>query len=487
MGKMNSLFHFRCRSWAIAFIVILITCNIASGQETDKKKHPNIIVILVDDMRWDEFGEAGHNFIKTPNIDRIAKEGACFLNAFATTPLCSPSRASFLTGQYAHTNGIIDNTARNAQSHQLNTFPKQLHDNGYTTAFIGKWHMGNDDSKRPGFDYWVSLKGQGEAIDPSLNINGEQQIVKGYVTDILIDHSLRFINQKHDRPFLLYLAHKALHPNLRQQDDGKVVDVGEGGFIPAERHLGMYETAVFNRRPNYNIPPLDKPALARKIDGLVPLSPETSTKEKTIRERSEMLMAVDEGLGTLLKALEDKGELDNTIVVFTSDHGYWYGEHCLDLERRLAYEEGIRIPMLVRYPPIIKAGTKPTQMVLSIDLASTLLDMAGVTPGNNLQGKSWVPIFAGTVKDWRSSFLVEYYSDSVFPRIVKMGYKAVRNQRYKYIHYVDLEGMNELYDLVKDPYELHNIINDPGMTSTLKEMKKELNHLLQRTGADKLH
>ena len=143
--------------------------------------------------------------------------------------------------------------------------------------------------------------------------------------------------------------------------------------------------------------------------------------------------------------------------------------------------------MLVRYPSIIKAGTKPEQMVLSIDLASTLLDMAGVTPGNHSQGRSWVPIFRGTVKDWRKSFLVEYYSDSVFPRIVKMGYKAVRNQRYKYIHYVDLQGMNELYDLAKDPYELRNLIDNPEMARTRKKMKKELNRLLSQTGADRLN
>ena len=483
---MNSTFSSNSRNWAFAFILILITCNAASAQKSGKQRRPNIVVVLVDDMRWDEYGEAGHNYIKTPNIDRIAKEGARFINAFATTPLCSPSRASFLTGQYAHSNGIVDNTARNEQSHRLNTFPKQLHDNGYATAFIGKWHMGNDDTKRPGFDYWVSLKGQGEAVDPALNINGELQTVKGYVTDILTDHSLRFINQKRDQPFLLYLAHKALHPNITQRDDGSVVDVGEGGFIPAQRHLGMYDKAVFNRRPNYNIPPFDKPALARRIEGIPPLSAETSTKEKTIRERSEMLMAVDESLGTILKALKDKGELDNTIVVFTSDHGYWYGEHCLDLERRLAYEEAIRIPMLVRYPSTIKAGTKPEQLVLSIDLASTLLEMTGGSPGKHLQGKSWVPIFAGKANSWRSSFLVEYYSDTVFPRIVKMGYKAVRNQRYKYIHYTELNGMNELYDLVTDPYELHNIINDPKMSGAIKEMKKELNRLLQQTGADQI-
>jgi N-acetylglucosamine-6-sulfatase len=480
------MFPINSSNWAFACIVAVITFGTASAQKPGKERRPNIVVVLVDDMRWDEFGAAGHNYLKTPNIDRIAKEGAYFVNAFATTPLCSPSRASFLTGQYAHSNGIIDNTARNQQSHQLNTFPKQLHDNGYATAFIGKWHMGNDDTKRPGFDYWVSLKGQGEAIDPALNINGELQSVNGYVTDILTDHSLRFINQKRDQPFLLYLAHKALQPNITQRDDGTTVDIGEGGFIPARRHLGMYDNAIYKRRPNYNIPPLDKPALARTIEGLPSLSPETSTKEKTIRERSEMLMAVDESLGAILKALGDKGELNNTIVVFTSDHGYWYGEHCLDAERRLAYEEAIRIPMLVRYAPTIKAGTKPEQLVLSIDLAPTILEMAGVTPGKHLQGKSWVPILTGKVNVWRSSFLVEYYSDSVFPRIVKMGYKAVRNQRYKYIHYTDLEGMNELYDLVKDPYELHNKIDDPKMTETVGEMKKELNRLLQQSGASVL-
>lgn len=471
---------------AFACLLTLGTFLYASGQASGNTKRPNIIVILVDDMRWDEFGAAGHNYIQTPNIDRLAREGASFTNAFATTPLCSPSRACFLTGQYAHTNGITDNTARNAQSHQLNTFPKILHEQGYHTAFIGKWHMGNDDSKRPGFDFWVSMKGQGEAIDPPLNINGTQQVVKGYVTDIFTDQSLRFLQQPRTGPFLLYLAHKALHPNSMQRDDGRPVDIGEGGFIPAARHSGMYDSAVFKRRPNYNVRPLDKPSLMRPIEGLPPMGPATSTTEKTIRERSEMLMAVDEGLGRIMQALEKMGELDNTIVVFTSDHGYWYGEHCLDFERRLAYEEGIRIPLLVRYPPAVKAGSRPDQMVLSIDLAPTLLEMAIEKKGPALQGKSWVPIFRGKTGAFRNSFLVEYYSDIVFPRMLNMGYKAVRNQRYKYIHYIDLAGMNELYDLQADPYELQNRIADPAMADILTQMQKELNRLLEKTGAEKL-
>lgn len=466
----------------VAFLLVtIISCS--TQQNQTQEQPPNIIVILVDDMRWDDYASGGHNYIQTPNIDRLAKEGTSFKNAFAVTPLCSPSRSSFLTGQYPHTNGITDNTEHNALSHQLETFPKVLNANGYETAFIGKWHMGNDDSARPGFDYWVALKGQGEAIDPHLNVNGTRDTTKGYVTDIFTDHSLEFINKEREAPFLLYLSHKALHPNIMQRDDGSGVDIGEGGFIPAERHKNVYENSVFNRRPNANIPPLDKPALARKIEGLPLLSPETASPEKTIRQRAEMLLAVDESLGKIMNALEDKGILDNTIIVFTSDHGFWYGEHCLDEERRLAYEEGIRIPMLVRYPSQFNKGTSLENMVLSIDLAPTLLELAGVEPTNQYQGMSMVSLTRSETANWRSSFLMEYYSDTVFPRIVNMGYKAVRTERYKFIHYVDLEGMDELYDLQNDPYELQNSINDPAMASVLQEMKVELNALLEKTNA----
>ena len=481
------MINYKWSVWiSITFSILFISlgCKNEPVKDVVVAKRPNIVVVLVDDMRWDEYGAAGHNFIQTPNIDRMAREGVAFQNAFATTPLCSPSRACFLTGQYAHTNGIVDNTARNELSHELKTFPRQLHDNGYSTAFIGKWHMGNDDTARPGFDHWVALKGQGEAIDPTLNINGDRRLVKGYITDILMGEALKFINQERSNPFMLYLSHKALHPNKKQADDGSSIAISGGGFTPAERHVGMYESAVYDRRPNHNIPPADKPALARSIEGLPPLSPETSTPDQTIRERSEMLMAVDEGLGALMNTLKENGELDNTIIVFASDHGYWYGEHCLDYERRLAYEEAIRIPMLIRYPPMISAGLKLNQTILSIDMAPTLLDMAGIIPADHIQGKSLLPIIEGKNTEWRKSFLIEYYSDIVFPRIVNMAYKAVRTDRYKYIHYLELDGMNELYDLEKDPYELQNAIYDPTMADVLNNMKQELNRLLIESKSD---
>jgi len=461
----------------------LFSCTPKKSEAVSDNKRPNIIFILVDDMRWDEYGLGGHNYIKTPNIDRLSQEGVTFKNAFATTPLCSPSRASFLTGQYAHTNGIINNEQHNELSHQLQTFPRDLHDHGYETAFIGKWHMGNDDTARPGFDEWIALKGQGEAIDPSLNINGERKVVKGYVTDIFTDYSIQFITKKRSAPFLLYLSHKALHPNYLQRDDGSVVAIDGGGFIAAERHKGMYANDIFQRRPNANIIPSDKPALARQIDTLPPLSPQTATPEKDIRQRAEMLMAVDDGLGKIMETLQENGMLENTIIVFTSDHGYWYGEHCLNEERRLAYEEGIRIPLFVRYPASFPGGSSVNNFTLSIDIAPTLLEAAGITPDNRYQGKSFLSILNNENPNWRKSFLVEYYSDRVFPRVVKMGYKAVRTDRYKFIHYVDLDGMDELYDLQTDPYEIKNIIDDPSMDSVNRQMKEELNYLLMETGA----
>jgi N-acetylglucosamine-6-sulfatase len=430
--------------------------------------------VLVDDLRWDEVRAAGHPFVETPNVDRLAREGARFLNAFATTPLCSPSRASFLTGQYAHTNEIVDNTSR--PSHELRTFPRDLQRAGYRTAFFGKWHMGNDDSPRPGFDHWVAMPGQGEAIDPQLNVDGKRLKASGYVTDLLTDYVERFIEGSADRPFLVYLAHKALHPNVVQRDDGSVVvlEGQPGGFVAAERHRGRYAARAMPRRASAFKPPLGKPALLRRIGDLPPLGRETATTDEEIRGRLEMLLAVDDSLGRILSRLEKLKALDNTVVVFTSDHGYFYGEHGLSEERRLAYEETIRIPLVVRYPPRVSAGSTPSQLALSLDLAPTLLELAGLKPPPAMQGRSLVPIFENAAVPWRSSFLIEYFSDTVFPRIRNMGYVAVRDTRFKYIQYRELDGMDELYDLETDPYEERNLIDVPGARATLARMQAEL-------------
>jgi len=473
---------------AILIAAILAACGPESAppepQATAAEdSRPNIVFVLVDDLRWDEVGIAGHSYVETPNIDRVAREGAYFQRAFTTTPLCSPARATFLTGLYPHTNGITDNLARNEQSHRLETFPKMLNAEGYDTAFIGKWHMGNDDTPRPGFTFWAGMKGQGEAVDPQFNINGERRQIEGYVTDIMTDLSLDFVNEDRDKPFLLYLSHKALHPNITQLDDGSSAPSPSGipGFIAADRHKGRYANETVPRRPNSGVVPADRPALMRRIGDLPPLGSGTITPEETIHDRQEMLLAVDESLGRIMEAIDRMGELDNTIVAVASDHGYWYGEHGLSDERRLAYEEGLRIPLMIRYPNRIAAGQRPTQMVLSLDIAPTMLELAGAGVPGSLQGVSLAPILDGGDPEWRTSFLAEYYSDTVFERIYQMGYKAVRTDRYKYIRYEDLDDMDELYDLAGDPYELRNVIEDPRYADVRSEMDAELNRLLEET------
>jgi N-acetylglucosamine-6-sulfatase len=447
----------------------------------DAPARPNIVFVLMDDLRWDDLGCAGHPFVRTPHVDRIAREGALFRNAFATTPLCSPSRASFLTGLYAHRHGITDNTDRSALSRRLVTFPRLLHDAGYETAFIGKWHMGVDDAPRPGFDHWVGVPGQGTYRDPELNVDGKRVKVAGYTTDVFTDRALAFLKRERVRPFLLYLAHKAVHPELAQGPDGRVSDPGASTFLPALRHKKLYAGAPVPRRPNVKDTLEGKPALQRKVGDLPPLGMKTGTSDEAVRDRLRLLAAVDEGVGRIFKALEEAKQLDNTLIVFTSDHGYFYGEHGLSVERRLAYEEAIRIPLLMRYPRLIKPGTKPDGLSLSVDLAPTLLDLAGVGPPRGMHGRSLVPLLKGEETDPRRSFLIEYFSDTVFPRVHKMGYRAVRTGRWKYIRYAELEGMDELYDLKNDPYEMKNMIKEPGAREALGRLKGELGKLLKET------
>jgi N-acetylglucosamine-6-sulfatase len=442
------------------------------------ESRPNIMLVVVDDLRFDDFHAAGHPFAVTPHLDRVAREGAQFKNFFAVTPLCSPSRANILTGLETRHHGILDNTDRSPRSHELPTFARTLRAAGYNTGFIGKWHMGNDPTPRPGFDYWVSMKGQGEVADPELFENGRLARAPGYVTDIFTQRALSFIRQPRTAPFLLIVSHKALHPNKIQRADGTTAAIGEGGFIPAERHKALYADARPPRRGNYAVPPKGKPALERPIPGLKPLGPDTVTPDETIRDRLRMLAAVDEGLGQIFAELEKQGSLDRTVVMVIGDNGYFYGEHGLSEERRLAYEESIRLPLLVRFPPRVRAGAEPTGMALTTDLAPTIIELTGAPALPNIDGRSLVPLFSRTPDDWRKSFLIEYTTDIVFPRTLKMGYDAVRTERYKFIRYRDLEGMNELYDLRDDPFELSNLINSPNAAEVRGRMEVELKRIL---------
>ncbi len=423
---------------------------------------PNIVFVLVDDLRWDALGCMGHPFVKTPNIDRIAQEGALFKNFFVTLPLCSPSRASFLTGQYAHKNGVIDNSNHNELSHQLVTFPKLLHDTGYETAYIGKLHMGNDDSPRPGFDRWVSFKGQGAYIDPSINVDGVASKMSGYMTDILNKFALEFLQKEHTNPFALYLAHKAVH----------------GPFTPAERHKNLYsDVAAFPSPPSLRDSLEGKPVLINRektpADGPPGKQNPKAGKNfpaQTMLQQLRALAAIDEGVGQLFAALEKSKKLDNTIFIFSSDNGYFWAEHGLG-DKRWAYEESIRDPLLVRYPKLAKPGTIIDKIVLNIDLAPTLLELGGAKIPKTVQGESFLPLLKNPNAKGRDAALFEYFKEK---QNRTPTWQAVRTDQWKYIRYVNLPGADELYDLKNDPYEMKNLVNDSSAGKKLQELQKEL-------------
>ncbi|HYE66647.1 MAG TPA: sulfatase [Pyrinomonadaceae bacterium] len=439
-------------------------------------RKPNIIFIITDDQRWDSLGSTGHPFAKTPNLDRLVREGALFRHFFTTTPLCSPSRASFLTGQYAHAHRVINNDklGMDVISHTLMTFPRRLREAGYETAFIGKWHMGLDDSRRPGFDHWISFKGQGLYLDPVVNINGEQRQLDGYMTDWLNRWAVEFVARARTKPFLLYLSHKAVH----------------APYLPAKRHESLYMKAKF-------VPPLSaaedlsgKPVLRREIEAvdwaqMEGVAPEPAQSRRgrgtdldsIVRDQLRCLAAVDEGVGMLLRELKRKGQMENTIIVFTSDNGYLLGEHGQFDTKRFAYEEVIRVPFIIRYPKLIRPETKIDALALSIDVAPTLLELAGAEPLEKVHGQSLVPLLRDGRAKWRESFLAEYFLEKVVPRAP--AWQAVRTMRWKYIHYTELEGLDELYNLQNDPHEMRNLIADPAAQPALSLMKTELERLKQ--------
>ncbi|MFO1303677.1 MAG: sulfatase-like hydrolase/transferase [Burkholderiales bacterium] len=459
---------------------------------------PNLLVILIDDLRYDEFGAGGHPYMVTPNVDRLAHEGALFERAFHTTPICSPNRASIVSGQYASRHGIIDNVARDAMSHRLPNYHLELQRLGYETAHIGKWHMGNDGMPRPGYDYWVSYDGHGKLMNPRLNHDGKYVQHDGYITDIMNRLAVEFLERKRDKPFSLFFAHKAVHPDAEQLADGTLRIAAQGGYVVAERHKGLYRDGVFPKTPNMMSPAevaKRKPAWAECFamkngeTAQAILSALQSGSQDEIRQRARMMAAVDEGMGAIFDTLERQGQLDNTFIVFLGDNGFFFGEHALGPERRFAYEEGIRSPFLVRYPRKVKAGTRVRDLVICQDIAPTMIELAGGRPGPQIQGRSLLPLFApgsrpsrtGSRTGWRKSFLVEYWAEQAMPWLVGMSYKAVRTDRWKYIHWVNRARngeLDELYDLERDPYELVNLNRSRAAAPVREKLRRELRKLV---------
>ncbi len=435
-----------------------------------KKKLKNVIFILSDDHRYDFMSFLNTpDFLKTPNMDRMAQQGAYIKNATVSTALCSPSRASVLTGQYAHKHGVVDNNTLVPEGTEF--FPQYLQKAGYQTAFMGKWHMGGStDEPRPGFDRWISFRGQGVYHDPVLNIDGVKVRREGHVSDILTEYALDWLQTKRDpdKPYFLYLSHKAVHAM----------------FKPAKRHLGKYEDVkltypdtMANTEANYKNKPDWVKAQRNSWHGVDYMYHGQMDFDTFYKRYCETLLGVDESIGKVLDYV-DESEAGETLVMYMGDNGFCFGEHGL-IDKRHMYEASMRVPMLAYAPGTIKPGLVLDELIQNIDVGPTVMDVAGLPTPDHMDGRSFLKLLEGKKTPWRDEVYYEYYWERNFPQTPTT--HGVRTKRYKYIHYHGIWDIDELYDLQEDPDEKNNLIDDPQYKQMVKEMNKKMFDWLEQT------
>lgn len=418
----------------------------------DDGRRPNILLVLTDDVRHDTLGCAGDPRLETPHLDRLARDGVRFSNAFVTSSLCSPSRASMLTGCYAHRHGVVDNISRDPDRSCPN-FAQLLQQAGYETAYFGKWHMLARATPRAGFDRWISFTSQGEYVRNTMNVDGEWKLVMNYITDELTDRTVEFIAQERDKPFLLVVGHKAAH----------------APFAPAPRHAQRYAGVDFTQPAAGAADLAGKPDWGSRAEG--------APAPEELRDYHRCLLAVDESMGRLVAALKEAGQLDNTLIVYTSDNGLLLGEHGGLRDKRAAYEASIRVPLLVRHPRLVPRGKVCGELALGLDLMATMCEAAGTTPPATNQGRSLLPLARG--ERGRDDFLYEYFrEEGNVPTCL-----AVRTRDWKYVTYPEDPALPpELYDLRADPGELANLAGQAAHGDTERRLAARLQELLRETG-----
>ena len=464
----------------VVFCVGVVLSSFANADglpETGKRdgiKPRNVVFVLTDDHRYDAMGFMGHPFLETPHLDSLASNGVHLKNAFVTTSLCSPSRASILTGLYTHKHRVIDNNRLVPEGTLF--FPQYLQQAGYKTGFIGKWHMGGaHDDPRPGFDHWISFRGQGNYLPPgpkyTLNVNGKRVKQKGYITDELTDYAVEWLEeQKEDeKPFFLYLSHKAVHAN----------------FTPAKRHEDRYKDADLSFLPRGKEISASKDAPRWVRDqrnswhGIDFSYHSDRGLDYLYRRYCESVLAVDDSVGRVLQQLKDMGIHDETLVVYMGDNGFMWGEHGL-IDKRVSYEASIRVPMMMQCPDLYEGGKVVQNVIGNIDIGPTILHAAGLGTPDYMDGVSFLDLPNKPEMDWRDYFLYVYYWEKNFPQSPTQF--ALRGDRFKYITYYGLWDVDELYDLKTDPGETNNLINDPDYKSVAKDLENRLYAMLGDAG-----
>ena len=453
---------------------------LASAAAADR---PNVLFILCDDLRPAAVGCYGSAHVKTPHIDSLAAEGVRFANAFCTTSLCSPSRASILTGLYAHAHGVRDNFTELPAS--LPHWPGRLREQGYATAYVGKWHMGEDnDGPRPGFDWFVTHKGQGKYFDNEWNVNGRERIApKGYYTTVVTDFCLDWLaRQPADTPWALCLGHKAPHsfyfPEPKYEhsfDDVKVpypqtaFDLdGKPDWIRERLTTwhGIYGP-LFEWRKNF---PDASPEGVKDF-------------ERMVHAYWGTILSVDDSVGRLVAHLKANGQFENTLIVFMGDNGLLEGEHGM-VDKRTMHEPSIRIPIVARGPGLPRGKTVEGQ-VLTEDVAPSVLEICRAPALEGIRGRSWVGLAGGSDPGWRDAWLYEYNYEKQFPYTPNI--RGVRTDRFKFVRYPHGDGspdrhLPELYDLAADPEERRNLAADPAHASVRADLERRLAELLASHG-----
>lgn len=449
-------------------------------------ERPNILFIMSDDHAAHAMSCYGSRINQTPNLDRIAQDGVRLDNCFCTNSICAPSRATILTGTYSHVNGV--ETLREKIDGRQETVSKLLQQAGYQTAMIGKWHLGHGGHHDPtGFDYWNVLPGQGDYHNPKMYDMGTLRQYEGYATDIITDLSLDWLRGRDtEKPFFLMCHHKA--PHRPWEPDEKHMHLYEDQEIPyPETFDDDYSNrakaaAAAQMRIEHDLKPVDL-----KFDPPAGLSGHELKKwkyQRYIKDYLRCVASIDDNVGRLLDYLDDEGLTENTIVIYTSDQGFFLGDHGW-YDKRFFYEESLRMPFVMRYPKEVPAGSSSAAMVLNVDFAPMFLDYAGLDPTPRMQGVSARSVVSGeTPEGWQTSMYYRYFMHQDNSHNVYAHY-GVRTERYKLIYYYETEPDPpewELFDLERDPYEINSVYDDPDYASIIAELKKELHALRVAVG-----
>ncbi|NPA37250.1 MAG: sulfatase [Chlorobi bacterium] len=498
---------FRIHYLLFFVVLVLFSCQ----NKKKEQQRPNILYIMSDDHGYQAISAYDQRYINTPNIDRIANEGVLFTNSFVSNSICGPSRAVLLTGKHCHINGFKENKGAFDGSQQ--TFPKLLQKAGYTTAIVGKWHLKSDPT---GFDYWNILPGQGAYYNPDFIEMGKKKRYEGYAPYVTTDIAIDWLENKRDKskPFCLLLHHKAVHRTW-EPDTADFVEFYNKQYPVPDNYFDDYATreAAAAQKMSIRKPDMDIAYdLKMEYDGVKSrfkwfrthtgrMTPEQKTKwdehyqkiqkefmakdlkgkeyelwkyQRFMQDYLACVRSMDNSIGEVLDYLDEHGLTDNTIVIYTSDQGFWLGEHGW-FDKRFMYEQSFRTPLMMRYPGHIKPGTKCDKLVQNIDYAPTFLDLAGVPIPDDIQGVSLTPLWEEKNPEWRGALYYHYYE---FPNehMVKRHY-GIRTKRYKLIHFYNDIDEWEFFDLEKDPEEMLNQYDNTEYADVIKDLKKQLNDL----------